>query len=240
MYNPARLTFFGFLLLWVLFLSLPTTLFSENEKLILITQEWAPYQTNTGGTMGGIALGVVKCALEKIGIPYSIEFLPWKRAQSVVKAGRAHGFFAASRSDKRDAYARLSVPIAPQKWLWYLKKTSLLDPRDQSFIKNARVTATAGSNMGHWLRSKGYNIKFQPKSTEQLVRMLQIDRIDAVLANEWVFTGALRALNLPRSEIRMIPNKDKPLGVYFSMVFLTRHPEFLRRFNALVPGCTET
>lgn len=220
----------------VVFLSIAGSAWAGNN-LVLTTQEWAPYQTVINGTQGGIAVDTVKCALNFMGQSYSIRFLPWERAQTEVKTGRAHGFFAASRSDKREAYAFFSIPIAPQKWIWYLRRESLLDPRETTFKKTVRVTATAGSNMGNWLRNNGYNLKLQPKKTEQLIKMLRKRRVDAVLANELVFSEALKKLKLTHGMFRYFLSRDKPLGVYFSKAYLVSHPGFLKRFNASVRRC---
>lgn len=224
------------LLLVVLFLYLSGSALA-GDTLILTTQEWPPYQILIHGTQKGIAVETVKCALKSLRQSYSIHFLPWERAQTEVKTGRAHGFSAASMSEKREAYAQFSTPIAPQKWIWYLRRESRLDPREPNFKKTVRVTATAGSNMGNWLRENGYNLKLQPKKTEQLVKMLQKRRVDAVLANELVFTAALRKLNLKRKTFRKFLGRDKPLGVYFSKAYLENHSGFLKRFNASIRHC---
>jgi len=208
------------------------------DVLLLTTQAWEPYQMESGGVQDGIAVRAVMCILESIGQPYSITFLPWARAQAQVEAGQAHGFFAASQSDKRDAYAQMSEPIAPQQWLWYLLAGSTLDPQDPAFKETNRVTAIAGSNMGSWLQDNDYQIESQPRTTEQLIAMLQQGRVDAVLANELVFSEALQSLGMSADLFRTYVNKDKPLGVYFSKVYLQQHPGFLERFNAEIPECT--
>ena len=112
-----------------------------------------------------LAIKEVKFVLDNLCYPHMIGFLHWERAQFEVKAGWAQGFFAASRSKSRDAYARLSASFAPQKWFWILKKENQLLPGYPSFVKAAKATAVAGSNMVSWLRGNGYNLRLQPKST---------------------------------------------------------------------------
>jgi polar amino acid transport system substrate-binding protein len=220
-----------------IFFAVTAGLAAGPEKLLLTTQEWAPYHTAINDVPNGIAVRVIDCVLEKMQQPYSITFLPWTRAQDEVKTGRAHGFFVASQSDKRDEYARLSTPIAPQKWIWYLRKDSKRTPEAVSFKQTARVAATAGSNMANWLEENGFNIVSRPKMTEQLVEMLQREYVDAVLANELVFSKALRTLKLSNDMFYTYVQKDAPVGVYFSKAFLENYPGFLQRFNTAIPAC---
>ena len=209
------------------------------EKLLLTTQGWAPFTIEVDGVQSGTAVQALDCVLQKMGQPYSIAFIPWIRAQAEVKAGQAHAFFPASRNDERDGFARLSDEIVSAKWVWYLLKENKLDPKDPSFKKTARVTAEADSNYAHWLRQSGFKLMPQPDTHQQLALMLQRKRVDAVLASELVFLKGLQALNLPSDTFRKVLEKKDPLGVYFSKSFLKKYPDFLERFNAIVPECTE-
>jgi len=174
-----------------------------------------------------------------MGQPYSIAFIPWIRAQAEVKAGRAHAFFPASRNDERDGYAKSSDQLVSLKWVWFLPKESNLNPKDSSFKKTARVTAEAGSNIAHWLQKNGFNLMPQPDTHQQLALMLQRKRVDAVLASESVFLEGLRELNLSSDMFRKVLEQENSLCVYFSKPFLEKYLDFLERFNAIVPECTE-
>ncbi len=209
---------------------------SSPKKLLLATQEWPPYQTYDNNILNGVAVRVVECALKKMNQPYVINVFPWKRAQMLVEKGKYHGFFAASKNNTRDQYAVQSGVIAAQKWKWYILNDSSLDPGDTSFKEKASVSARAGSNMRSWLEKNGYNVKTQPQTTEVLFRMLEIKRVDAILASEMVAKDVIVKLNLS-DKINTVLNRNKPLGVYFSKKFLDDYPQFLNQFNELVLEC---
>ncbi|MGE0735080.1 MAG: substrate-binding periplasmic protein [Alphaproteobacteria bacterium] len=210
---------------------------AEPTTLLLTTQHWPPYHELKNGTPHGIAITALDCILDRMKQPRRIEFLPWRRAQDEVRAGRAHGFLLASHSPERDRFARLSAPIAPQTWAWYLPHGSTLSPTREEFKSSARTSALAGSNMAQWLTDSGYKVGGFAATTDQLVLMLQRGRVDAVLANTLVFDYSVAQLQIPATQFRRAGEVRRPLGVYFSRRFLAENPTFLNRFNAEVARC---
>jgi len=207
-------------------------------EITLATQEWAPYQTEAGGRRSGIAIDALRCVLDRMGETYHLVFLPWRRAQEEVRAGRVDGFFAASRSAERDEYAVFSTPIAPQVWAWYFPRGTSLRPGDAAFKATAKVSATSGSNMASWLARSGYRMDGETRTLEQLVTMLRARRVDAVLANALTFDEAVRSLGQSPQTFESHVERSEPLGVYFGRQFLDRRPGFLEAFNDNAPPCT--
>jgi polar amino acid transport system substrate-binding protein len=201
------------------------------ETLRVTTQAWPPYQTVIGGRLGGTAVAVVTCALDRLGHPYQITVYPWRRAQQAVATGSADAFFAASQSPERDRYARLSVTIAPQVWRWHWlsKYPPVLTD------KGPRVAAVAGSRMNAWLVENGYVNTEAVEDMASAVALLRAGRVEAVLASEQAFASAASAH--PAATFASAVHSDRPLGVYFGHGFLQRHPGFLERFNQAVPAC---
>lgn len=208
-----------------------------DDRMLLTTQEWPPYQTQAGGAPAGIAVDAVRCIFDRLGISVEIVFLPWQRAQDDVRNGNAAGFFAASRSAERDQFATLSAPIAPQVWTWFYRRDGTITPDQAGFKAAARVTATLGSNMATWLRDSGFRVQDEPRTTEQLLQMLERGYVDAVLANNVAFEQSLEEAGLSAGTFLARPERDQPLGVYFANRFLDAHPGFLERFDAEVPAC---
>jgi polar amino acid transport system substrate-binding protein len=198
-----------------------------------------PYSfTNEQGQLDGVAVHVVRCALDAAQVPYEIGVWPWARVQLMVQHNDLDGFFAASFAEEREIYAVLSEIIAPQQWRWYLLKDSPLDPASADFKQQARVSAYIGTNMLNWMLEKGYNVQTAPARQEQLLEMLKRNRIDAVLANNLVMDKILSETG-QQDSVRSVLQQDKPLGVYFSKSYLQEHPDLLARFNSQVAGCRE-
>lgn len=211
---------------------------ADGDPVVLTTQEWAPYQLQSGNEQTGVAVDVVRCAFEQLKRPLRIVFYPWQRAQEEAEAGRAAGFFAASRSQARDRFAVMSAPIAPQQWTWYFRPDASIRPTDRAFRGQARVTATSGSNMAAWLRQREYRVQPEPRSADQLIWMLERGRVDAVLSNSLVFRSSLARTKTSPDRFLSETERDKPLGVYFVRGFLERNPDLLESFNRQLPACT--
>lgn len=202
------------------------------ETIKLTTQEWAPYQTVTGGQVDGLAVKAVKCVMEKMGNTAEIVVLPWARAQKDVQDGAAHGFFAASKAAERDQYADMSIAFIPQIWRWYTGNDKAVDVTN----KGVKVGVQAGSAMEKWLTDNGYAGIQKTQSADALVKMLQSGRVEAVLANEIVFKDAQATAGIADA-FKSTVHSDRPMGVYFSKTFLASHAGFMDAFNAQAKSC---
>ncbi len=207
--------------------------------LVLTTHDLPPYSLQRAdGSADGIAVQVVLCAARAIKQDVRIEFYPWKRAQQLVEKGEADGFFAASRSQARDAYATLTEVIAPQQWVWYQKVNHPLQPLTPEFKKRAITASFLGANMQDWLVEQGYRVTAPPRLNSMLLDMLRHGRIDAILANRLVMERLLQDEPTP-FQVRSALALDKPLGIYLANRFLaTQAPNYLARFNAAIQRCT--
>jgi len=184
----------------------------------------------------GVAVDVVRCSLDKMKIHLKLKVLPWKRAESAVKTGTVDGFFAASSNPVRDSFAVMSAIISEQKWQWFLLNKSDLDPRQTDFKEKATVAGFIGSNMLYWLKQNNFNVVSETINTEGLYDILIRERADAVIANNYVM-AAILARNAANGRVKVVTIKDKPLGVYFSNVYIEEHPLFLEEFNQHVASC---
>ena len=217
-------------------LSSASTVFAEPVRLM--THDLPPYSyLNEQQSPAGLAIKPVACAFTAMQQAYVIDFVPWSRAQFLVKQGKADAFFAASYSAEREQYAKLSDQIAPQQWHWYLLKDNQKDPKSDPFKRTATVGGFSGGNMTDWLRSNNYKVAANPPNNSQLLKMLLAERIDAILANQLVMNALLKEAGA-ESKVRSVLEQDKPLGVYFSHQFLSQqNGDFMQRFNQALAKC---
>lgn len=185
--------------------------------MVLATHELCPYGcTGADGRFDGVAVQVVRCALGRLGRPLEVRVYPWARAQQEAHGGAVAGFFGASHSAERDAWAELSAEIAPQQWRWYLRADNPLDPASPAFRTQATVAGYIGANMLEWLEQEGYRVVSRPPDTPALLAERRLVR-----------------------DVKSVLAKDKPLGVYFSRKYLGQRPGFLAAFNAAVGQCRQ-
>lgn len=211
--------------------------FAETPRLKLSTHELPPYSSQAQGFPTGMAVEVVQCAAARMPFQLTLEFVPWARAQKHAQEGQSDGFFAASQSEARDAYALRSVVMAPQEWRWYSLRSNPLQPNHPDFKPKARVSSFLGANMQTWLQEQGYVAQSPPTQSVALLGMLMAQRIDAILANHLVMEQLLQS-HPRRAEVNSHLALDKPLGIYITHRYLaTQAPDFMARFNGALKAC---
>ena len=203
---------------------------------------WPPYHIDLKSGAAGVAVEAVDCVMARIKQPYEINKLPWSRAQALTKSGALDGFFSASQSDKRDGYAELSRVFIPQiRKFYFLKKyfPAKVELYSIDYIKESfTVGARFSSNAMNYLKINNYNIGAEHLSETVLMRMLDAGRMDAVLENSLVFALMVKNLDRSMDEYLSIEVGKKNMGVYFSKIFLDKHPSFLALFNENIPPCS--
>jgi len=212
----------------------PASLYAET--FLLTTNISPPYQVQTGGQLSGTSIEALKCIFKKMGQDYHIEVIPWVRGKNRVKRNVVHGFFTAMRSDELDPYAKLSAPLALEKWYWYMTNDDL-NPQSSHFKKSAEIGAVLGSNQLLWLQRNGYPVNTIVVKMQSLVKMLKKGRIDAFLADQNSLEKSLEKQKINRELFRAKFQRYTPLGVYIAKSFLERKTEFSKVFNSNVFVC---
>lgn len=204
--------------------------------------EWAPYHLDTGDGADGLAVRAAACIFARMNQPFMIQKMPWSRAQLMTKNGGLDGFFAASQNEERDAYATLSDRFLPQsRRLYVLSGKTELPPEGLTLAYAAssfRVAARHQSNALKTAEEMGFQIVLKPQSSEELLSLLLVGRVEAVVENELVFIAELQKAKMKEAAVKSLILGEKNMGVYFGHRFLRKNPAFLERFNAQVPACT--
>lgn len=251
----ARKGFCAFTGFW-LAVWLSCTPASAEDTLILTTDIFPPYQVREGEELGGTSVQALDCIFKTLRQPYSIRVMPWERAIYEVSQGKADGFFSATSTRRANRFAVLSAPLALEKWYWYSNQDraaerpkavrSINEPgadsqdasRDAAQRKAAlRIGAVRGSNQLAWLLDAGYFVEQQVRSTEQLLQLLELGRIDTFLADQSTLRTTLTKLPLAlRPEYERF-QQYSTLGVYFSKRYLDTRTDFMQQFNKQIYAC---
>ena len=234
-----------FLQVLVVSLVLMSEVGAAKKSIVLTTHNLSPYGSFPNGvrpglvadeSFTGVAVDRVRCAARAIDYDLKVVVVPWKRAQANARAGSSDGFFAASQKNTRDEYAVLSEFIAEQKWQWYLLKDNKKNPNDPEFKSEAMVAGFVGSNMLSWMEKNKYKVGPRPLDTRRLLNTLLAGRVDAILANNLVMDVLIKKQQV-EDKLKFYVAKDKPLGVYFTKLFLKKNAGFLDKFNKAVRKC---
>jgi hypothetical protein len=208
------------------------------ERITLATQIWTPYQTvDSNGTIGGVAVDRVKCALGTMGQPYEIRVMRWDKAQLMVETGEMHGFFAGSSNSRRAQYATASYPIVSENLAWFIAPNIYADINDETTKYSLRFGAKFNTNKWLSLKRDGYNVIRKPRDADSLLQMLWKGDLDVAYEYELVFEESMKKANLPLDYFQRVRIKKQDLMVHFSNDFLRQAPGFLEQFNASLRKC---
>ncbi|QFU22906.1 transporter substrate-binding domain-containing protein [Shewanella sp. YLB-09] len=217
------------------------SLASEIDKVITIsTQEWPPYQNESSFAQTGFAITALKCVMKRMKQKYRVIFIPWGRAQNGVAQGKYDGFFSASQNNIRDSYAVHSKTFIEQEWNFYLLKESSIPHTKQAIKQQAQFGSRKYANTTHWLLQHDYNVIHETTRVDELIKLLLAGKIDGIMENKLLFRDAINRAHMPISDFVVVPNIDKPLGVYFGKIFLKAYPDFLTQFNQHTDVCRFT
>lgn len=211
-----------------------------DKEILISTQAWPPYQIESSYAQTGFAINALKCVMEKMGQKYRVIFLPWGRAQNGVAQGKYDGFFSASQNDKRDSYAVHSNTFIEQKWNFYLLKETSIALNKAAIKRNAQFGSRKHANTTYWLHKENYQVIHETTRIDELLKLLITGEIDAIMENKLLFKDAINRAHIPLSALKVVPNINKPLGVYFGKIFIAKYPDFIESFNLYTEACRFT
>lgn len=231
----------GMRILVLVLVALSSTRVGAVDAIRIATHDQAPYGTYLPDkSFDGVAVRVMRCVLQKMGQPFTIEVYPWERAQVLAQRGEVQGFFPATIKKERLEWAEPSKVIADQKWIWYLPVNSTLDPTSPGFKATAKVGAHFGSNRLKMLESENYNVVLKPQTDELLLLAFKLGRADAILGGDLAISAAMKEHSIDPKSFRTVLAQDNPLFAYFGKQFLQSEPGFLARFDSFVAGCRKS
>lgn len=200
------------------------------ENIEYYTFPSAPYQVvsdipGSDTAVTGLTVDVVRCATTNSGRQSRVRAAPQKRAIRFLENDMIDGYFAVDPSMYLDEVGFRTNPVSLEKW-------HLVSRPGSKPTEKPRIGAISGSNEEAWLLSKGKDIFMSVRTAEQLIALLDRDRIDQALMDQRVLADLSDTDNLSSRFLRYVP-----LHVYFSSGFVGRNPEFIDAFNRQIPGC---
>lgn len=169
------------------FLLLPCML--QATSITVVTEQFNPYQTtNPDGSVGGVHTQRVQQILDKAGIEYQIELMPWARAYKTAHDQPNVLIYSLLRTDERMTEFQWLVPLCPLQVSFYraTNRTDIhaasIDDATQYVVgveqgqANYQYLKHNGFRDGTTLQVVGHN--------HQLTEMLHKGRIDLMLVSD--------------------------------------------------------
>jgi len=146
-------------------------------SLYITTETSAPSSMQEGTRVIGIATDKVREAMQRAGVDYSIELLPWKRAYLAAQQRPDACVYSTSRTPEREDQFKWAGPTDVGQWVLMGRADRMLKLKSLDDAKGLRIGTYNGDARDAYLRSRGFRVD---AANEDIAnpRKLLLDRID--------------------------------------------------------------
>ncbi|MDR0279594.1 MAG: transporter substrate-binding domain-containing protein [Paucimonas sp.] len=147
----------------LLFLLSLTTAAQASEPVVLVTENFPPYNMSSDGKsfarepeIQGIAADLVREMFRRADVPYSMTLrFPWTRVYQQAKDTPNHGVFVLAREPDREHLFKWVGPLGPDDWVLLARAGSTLQLDSLEQAKGLRVGAYKGDAIAESLQKSG-------------------------------------------------------------------------------------
>jgi polar amino acid transport system substrate-binding protein len=150
---------------------------STKPRLYLTTETSAPSSMLDGTRVIGIATDKVREAMQRAGVDYTIELLPWKRAYLAAQQRPDACVYSTSRTPEREGLFKWVGPTDVGHWVMLARADSKLKLRSLDDAKGLRIGTYNGDARDAYLRERGFRVDAANEDLANAGKLL-LDRID--------------------------------------------------------------
>ena len=146
--------------------------------LYITTEAAAPSSMlDSEGSVIGISTDKVRAALDRAGMAYTIELLPWKRAYAAASNRPDACVYATTRTTEREDLFKWVGPIDSAEWVLMARADHRFSLRTLEDARPYRIGTYHGDARDDYLRSRGFRVDPAPNDLTN-PRKLLLGRID--------------------------------------------------------------
>ncbi len=230
---------------WRLFLSLAAVLLgmavltcpvraeTEITEIRIATQVWEDF-TNQDGT--GLYFDLLRAVYEPAGIELRYQFVPWKRAEVMIRQQEADALLAAfyNPSYEKTLYPR--YPMDSEQIYALFEKSAVDQWQKQKSLENQMVAWPRGYNYHRYMAVK---VHFsETDSPKQAWQMLKHGRIAFYLASLEEIEALIADHKIPMEQFEFKAVSEKPLFLRFGK--FPRSRKLIRIYDHRIPKLLES
>jgi len=220
-YNKKNIALFLYVLLVALAAS-STSSVVRSEELILVADEWCPYNCTPGNKNPGYLVEIVQYSLEKAGYTLTYKIVPWNRAIKRVESGNFHGIIGAGKQET-PSFIFHDLPLFTIEHRFYTltKNTWQYENIDSLKTINLGVIKdySYGTLYNEYIKN---NAKLSSKITtlhgddefERLILLLEREQIDAFVEDKNIVGNYIR--NAEKSPSLRTAGKASSEAIYIA------------------------
>ncbi|WP_338767241.1 ABC transporter substrate-binding protein [Massilia sp. METH4] len=127
-------------------------------RLAITGENTPPTSMLVDGKPAGRQTDKVREMLERVGVPYSIDILPWKRAFMMAQRDANTCVYSTTRTVAREKHFKWVGPIVESDWVLMARADRPLRLRTLEDARPLRIGTYAGDARDEFLRSRGFKV----------------------------------------------------------------------------------
>ncbi|MES2150849.1 MAG: ABC transporter substrate-binding protein [Pseudomonadota bacterium] len=168
--------FFALLLLLAC-VARPAPAAAQPPRLYLTTEYSPPASMLAAGEVIGLSTEKVREVMQRSGVLYSVELLPWKRAYTAALQRADACVFSTTRTPEREALFKWVGPTDEADWVLLGRADRNLQLRSLEDARTLRIGTYNGDARDEYLRARGFLVDSAPNDTLNPKKLL-MNRID--------------------------------------------------------------
>ncbi len=193
---------------WLLLLLLAPCVALGATRLVLVTEEYPPYNmSNDKGEVVGISTDIVKALMTEAGYDYELAIYPWSRAIALARTQVNTCVFSMSRTPEREALYKWIGPLVVNDWSLFGRADESRPSRMED-VQNLHIGSYQGDAIVAYLQSRGYLVDVAP-SDDLNPKKLQAGRIDYWATGRLIGQYRLRQLGVTDIEPMLTFNRTE-------------------------------
>lgn len=204
-------SFFGFLLVSLLTFG--------QETLVIATDEWPPFRIFEGDKIVGLDIDLWNEISRRLGVKIKFERYPWARALKKMEDGEVDAMGGLAKTLEREAFIKYSsIPYYTCTTRFYLQKGkgSSLSTYENLYNFNS-IGVVIGSFYYEPFNSDKKIKKNSVATEEQLLKLLESKRIDAIIGTECQVDYELKKMNLSNKFDKSTYKPDNKVELFLGM-----------------------
>jgi polar amino acid transport system substrate-binding protein len=150
----------------------------------MVTADLPPFEIERSATLPGFNVELAKGMFERVGLPYSLRFLPWARAQSEAMQNPRTVIIGLARTSGREAQFKWIAELEVSKIVFFTVKPAPAVKSLSEAKSLKEVTVRANTPFQSILNENGVERVSVVQGEHQNVIKLQSRRVDAWLTYE--------------------------------------------------------
>jgi polar amino acid transport system substrate-binding protein len=158
---------------------------AADQKLHIVTEEWAPYNYSEDGALKGFSVDIVRAIAQGLNADIDIQLLPTMRAKASLEGNRRTMLITMLRTPERENKYKWIGPLGDSSIYFYKRKG---DPLEVSTLADAKTVRSICSRQGGLTTSRllaaGFtNLETGASDGNGVYRMLIFGRCDLAVGD---------------------------------------------------------